>query len=361
MSPQMPVDWRRAEQVAVRFAARTPSLPTTVDPAWLEDRAAQAEDRVEAETGLRAAGGRPQVQLIDRPEWIRANIASFQQLLAPVFERWQARLDERIEARGSKPRSGVATAATRQLAGAEVGLLLGWMSTRVLGQYDVLLNRGTEDDAVYLVGPNLAGLESRFHFDADQFRMWVLLHELTHRAQFTGVPWMRQHFVGLVDESLRLANPDPAALMDALKGAVKKPAQARERVRDNGVIGLIASDEQRAVLASVGGLMSLLEGHGDVTMDRAGRDIIPDGDRFSEALRERRRNASPMARLVQRLIGLEAKMNQYAAGERFIAAIEAHGGSRVVDRCWESPAQLPTLDEIREPQRWLSRAGLLAS
>jgi coenzyme F420 biosynthesis associated uncharacterized protein len=356
-----PIDWRRAEQVAVHVAARTPSPTVAVDPGWLAERAAEAEDRIEAETGLRASGGSPRIQVIDRAGWVRANIASFQQLLSPLFDKWQARLEERSESRPSRPLNSVAMGATRQFAGAELGLLLGWMSTRVLGQYDVLLNRGTDDDAVYLVGPNLGGLEERFEFDAEQFRMWVLLHELTHRAQFTGVPWMRQHFVGLVDETLQLANPDPTALIDALKAAVKRPAQARERVRDNGVVGLIAGDEQRAVLARVGGLMSLLEGHGDVTMDRAATDVVPDAARFSHVLRERRRNASPMARLLQRLIGLEAKLNQYAAGERFIAAIEAHGGPRLIDRCWEHPGNLPSLDEIRDPQRWLGRAGLLVS
>jgi coenzyme F420 biosynthesis associated uncharacterized protein len=334
----------------------------TVDRGWLEERAAEAEDRVEAETGLRASGGPSQILVIDRAGWIRANIGSFQQLLSPLFDKWHARLQEKSDsARPSRALNGVAMGATRQLAGAELGLLLGWMSTRVLGQYDVLLNRGTDDDAVYLVGPNLAGLEQRFGFDTEQFRMWVLLHELTHRAQFTGVPWMRPYFVGLVDETLQLANPDPAALLAALKAAVKRPAQARERVRDNGVVGLIAGDEQRAVLARVGGLMSLLEGHGDVTMDRAGTDLVPDAARFSNVLRERRRNASPLARLLQRLLGLEAKMNQYAAGERFIAAIEAHGGPRLIDHCWQSPANLPTLDEIRDPPLWLGRAGLLAS
>jgi coenzyme F420 biosynthesis associated uncharacterized protein len=361
MAAAAPIDWRRAEQVAIRFADRTPSRGAHVEPGWLEEKAAEAEDRVEAETGLRAAGGRPQIQLIDRPQWIRANIASFRQLLAPLFETWETRQQEKNDGRPARPLNGVALSATRQLAGAEVGLLLGWMSTRVLGQYDVLLNRGTDEDAVYLVGPNLTGLEDRFGFDGEQFRMWVLLHELTHRAQFTGVAWMRPYFVDLVDQSLRLANPDPAALLAAVRAAVRKPAEARERVRDNGVIGLIAGDEQRAVLARIGGLMSLLEGHGDVTMDRAAGDAVPDADRFSEVLRERRRNASPMAKLLQRLIGLEAKMNQYAAGERFIAAIEAHGGTRLIDRCWDGPENLPTLDEIRDPQRWLARAGLLAS
>lgn len=363
MSSAAPIDWRRAEQIAVRVAARASSPTATADPRWLEDRAAQAEDRVEAETGLRSASGRPQIQLIDRPTWIRANIASFQRLFQPLFDTWQERTEQKAAAAGkpAKPLNGVALSATRQFAGAEVGLLLGWMSTRVLGQYDVLLDRGTADDAVYLVGPNLAGLEAKHGFDADQFRTWVLVHELTHRAQFTGVPWMRPYFVGLVDESLRLANPDPVALLVALKAGIKSPADARARIRENGVIGLIAGDEQRAVLGRIGGLMSLLEGHGDVTMDRAAADIVPDAAHFSQVLRERRRNVTPFAKIVQRLIGLEAKMNQYAAGERFIAALESHGGPRVVDRCWESHESLPTLEEIRDPGRWLARAGLLAS
>jgi coenzyme F420 biosynthesis associated uncharacterized protein len=265
------------------------------------------------------------------------------------MDEWSAKL----------PSNARVANVARQLVGAELGALLGWMSSRVLGQYDLLVGRDDVDDAVYMVGPNLATIERRFGFDATEFRTWVLLHELTHRAQFTGVPWMREHFTNLVNTSLRLANPDPRKIADAVREAFSDWAQARERVRDSGVFGLIASPEQREVIQQIAGLMSLLEGHGDVTMSRAAGDLVPSAPRFAAVLQARRRRSNPLTRLTLRLTGIEGKLNQYAAGERFIAAIEARGGPRAVDVCWRSPDNLPSLEEIRNPQQWLDRLGAL--
>ncbi len=347
-----PVDWGLARQVARRVARRKSSPADTIDPVQIAPMALVAEERIGAMTGLRSASGPATIQVIDRDEWIDANIASFQRLLAPLFQKWAER------AKGTRK---AATAATRRITAVELGALLGWMSTRVLGQYDMLLGESDSDgaaaapDAVYLVGPNIVGLERRFGFAPEEFRLWVTTHELTHRAQFTGVPWMRGHFLDLVQQSLTLADPDPAALGRALRDAMRDRAELRRRMADGGLVAVVATPEQREALARIGGMMSLLEGHGDVTMDRAVADLAPSAARFSGVLRARRERANPLARLVLKLSGLEAKFNQYLAGERFIAAIEAAAGPRAVDVCWRDPQNLPTLDEVRVPQRWLER------
>ncbi len=341
-----PIDWARAERVALAIADRRSGPPVPPTPADIDiASAAVVEDAIEAVTGLRPAHGTATVQFVDRPAWIRANLASFRTLLAPLMERW----GEKVSA------SSAAGSVARQIAGAEMGALLGWMSTRVLGQYDILVGRQASDDAVYLVAPNLAAIEHRYGFDPGEFRTWVLLHELTHRAQFTGVPWMREHFTGLIDQSLSFADPDPAALFDAVKSALRNRREASEQVRDGGMMGLLAKPEQRAVMANIGGLMSLLEGHGDITMTRAAGPLVPNADRFERILRERRRTTNPLSRTVMRLAGIEAKLNQYAAGARFISVIESADGERAVDRCWQSPEHLPTLEEIRHPKAWLDR------
>lgn len=354
-----PVDWGRAEQVAGLIAARRPA-PSGGLAGW-DPPMELIEQQIEDVTGLRSAAGTATAELIDRPTWIHANIQSFKSLLEPVLDK----LNER------RPSGGTANAlssVSRQITGAQLGTLLGWMSTRVLGQYDVLVGRdgpadaGSEairksDGAVYLVAPNLASIEDKFGFDPVTFRTWVLVHELTHRAQFTGVPWMRGYFTDMVDEALRAVDPDPQALLAALKDAMRNRVEARQHVRDSGVAGLIASPEQRQVIARIGGLMSLLEGHGDVTMTRAAGELVPDAARFARVLAERRRRGNPMSRLVLRLTGMEGKLNQYAAGERFIQALEAVGGPRAVDTCWTSPDHLPSLDEIRTPALWLQRMG----
>jgi coenzyme F420 biosynthesis associated uncharacterized protein len=345
---ESPVDWRRAEQIATHISGRHADLDTrgSLD---LSSMIPQLEDQIEATTGLRSLSGPAVVDVIDRPAWIRANIASFQHLLAPLLDDWSTKI----------PTRGIAASISRQVVGAELGALLGWMSGRVLGQYDLLVGRDDADDAVYMVGPNLAAMEKRFGFDPMEFRTWVLLHELTHRAQFTGVPWMRQHFTDLVNTSVRLANPDPRQIVEAIREAFSDRDQARQNVRDSGIFGLFASPEQRDVIQQIAGLMSLLEGHGDVTMTRAVGELVPSADRFASVLQARRRRSNPLSRLMLRLTGIEGKLNHYAAGERFIAAIEVEGGPRAIDVCWRSAANLPSLEEIRNPRQWLDRMGAL--
>lgn len=231
------------------------------------------------------------------------------------------------------------------------------MSTRVLGQYDLLLmeeERPEDQDIVYYVGPNVLALEKRFAFPPREFRLWIALHEVTHRAQFTGVPWMREHFLRLVEGSVSAADPDPKRFLEAIRKAVDMVAHGRNPL-DDGIMALLATPEQAEVLDRVQGLMSLLEGHGDITMDRAATDRIPSADRFSRVLRQRRQELRGPARLLQQAIGLDAKLRQYEAGERFIQAVEASGGPALLARVWEAPDRLPSLDEIKDPDRWMRR------
>jgi coenzyme F420 biosynthesis associated uncharacterized protein len=284
---------------------------------------------------------------------VRANIASFQRLLKPVTKKLAASME--------KPRLlALPAGMSRTINGAQVGLLLGWMSTRVLGQYDQLLvedEHPEEQDIVYYVGPNILGLERKFGFPPREFRLWIALHEVTHRAQFTGVPWMREHFLGLVEHTLDMVDPDPRRLLAALRRSADVIRSGRNPLDDGGLLTLLATPEQFAAIQEIGGLMSLLEGHGDVTMDRAGAERIPNARRFSEVLRERRRQRG-MAKLLSTLIGLDAKLRQYEQGERFIAAVEGAGGPGLLSKVWEGPQWLPSWSEIRNPDSWIDRTTI---
>ncbi len=344
------IDWELAERVAVRVAGHEPFARSyhwdSLGPDF-EELTAQAEELVAAETGLRSLAGPARARLTDRPGWIRANIASFQRLLRPLLDKFA----ERLEASPAAP-------VAAKVAGAEVGMLLGWMSGRVLGQYDLLIieeENPHEQDLVYYVGPNVLALEKLYAFPPREFRLWLALHEVTHRAQFTGVPWMRPHFLSLVEQTMGAVDPDPRRFVDAIGRLLEALRTGTNPLADGGVMAVLATDEQRKVLDQVSGMMSLLEGHGDITMDRAGKGLVPNADRFSRALKQRRAQATPLTKFVQQVIGLEAKINQYEQGERFIEAIEAVGGPRAIDRAWESPANLPSIAEIREPSLWLAR------
>ena len=207
---------------------------------------------------------------------------------------------------------------------------------------------------MYYVGPNVIALEKRFAFPPREFRLWLALHEVTHRAQFTGVPWLREHFLGLVDGSLSAVDPDPKRFFDALRRAVEQLRAGQNPLDEGGIVSLIAGPEQQELLRKIQGMMALLEGHGDITMNRAGAGLIPSAERFQRVLQERRRTGGP-ARLIQKLVGIEAKLLQYELGEQFIEAVEKHGGRELFDRVWEAPECLPTLAEIKDPETWMAR------
>jgi len=349
-----PVSWDMAERVAVRVAGRDPYQDSyhyaSLQPDF-EELTAEAEELVTAETGLRPLTGPARARVTDRAGWVKANIASFQRMLRPLTERLAQRMP-------SGPAVAPLTQVARTISGVELGTMLGWMSTRVLGQYDLLLveeERPEDQDIVYYVGPNVIALEKRFAFPPREFRLWLALHEVTHRAQFTGVPWLRPHFLSLVESSLAAVDPDPKRFLNGLRRAVDEMREGKNPLADGGIVALLAGDEQRAVLQKIQGMMSLLEGHGDITMDRAATDRIPSAERFSRVLRERRGNNKGAGRLLQQLIGLEAKLKQYEQGEAFIRTVEEAGGRALLDRVWEGPEALPTLDEIREPGQWLAR------
>ena len=349
-----PVAWDVAEKVAARVGGREPFSDSyhyaSLQPDF-DELTAEAEELVAAATGLRSLVGPARARVTDRAGWVQANIASFRRLLRP--------LTDRLSTNPAMSSTRVAPIA-RTIAGAEVGSLLGWMSTRVLGQYDLLLVEEEDpdnQDIVYYVGPNVLSLEKRFAFPPREFRLWLALHEVTHRAQFTGVEWMRPHFLSLVEASLGAIDPDPKRFLEAVRRAMDQVRMGHNPLDDGGIVALLASSEQYAVLQQVQGLMSLLEGHGDITMDRAALDRIPGADRFSRVLRERRQQQRGMARVVQKLVGLEAKLKQYEQGERFIRAVEASGGRSLFDRVWDGPEWLPSGDEIRSPDQWIERVG----
>lgn len=358
-----PVDWAFAAQVASKLAGRDPIadsyLWASLEPDFAE-ATTRAEHLVGELTGLRPADGeQAQARVVDRQTWVSANVMSFRRMLEPLTRRASERLT-----------IGPLASVGRRVAGAEMGVLLGLVSHRVLGQYDLLLPGGNDDgandgtsrdgDVIYYVGPNVLALEKRFDFRPRDFRLWLALHEVTHRAQFTGVAWMKQHFRGLVDRLLELSEPDPQRLISALRHAVDELVHGRSPVGESGLIGLLATPEQRGVLDEVQALMSLLEGHGNVVMDRIGLEHVAGQERMSRTLANRR-HPGGMGRQIQRLMGLEMKMRQYEAGERFINGVVDQAGFGAIDAAWSGPDRIPTLAELDDPDAWLTRMGSLST
>lgn len=343
----MPVDWEMAQRTAARVGGAEPFfqsyLATSLVPDF-EEFTAQAEELVADYTGLRPLNGHARARVITREDWVGVNTRAFERLLGPLLEKVTGDVD--------------AKDFTKRVAGMQIGVVLGWMSKRVLGQYDLLVaeDENPEDqDIVYYVGPNVLALEKRHGFAPREFRLWLAVHEVTHRAQFMGVPWMRDYFLSLVHQTVESLDPDPERLMRAFKRFKQAKKDGGSGLEGGGLSALFATDSQREVLDKISGLMSLLEGHGDATMNRVAEDLIPSGELFHSTLHDRRSNPTGTARIFQRLIGMEAKLAQYAEGEAFIEAVEKRHGDRVLDHAWAAAENLPSLEEIRSPELWMQR------
>src|SRR6478735_34749 len=231
------VDWSVAEKVASRIAGSDPFESSyhydSLGPDF-EELTASAQDMVERHLGWRSQSGDARGRVATRADWVRANIVSFQRMLRPITDK----LDEKMS-------SGIISPVASRIAGAEMGAVLGWMSTRVLGQYDMLVLEDQdpdEQDLVYYVGPNILALEKRFSFPPREFRLWVALHEVTHRTQFTGVPWLRPYFLSLVNEMLGHVDPDPSQMFRAMGRIAEGLRTGRNPLQDGGVFALFATE-----------------------------------------------------------------------------------------------------------------------
>lgn len=299
-------------------------------------------------TGLKLPGS-PTTVVIGRTEWVDRNLASFQHLLEPA----RRQLEERM-AESGRAGQGAAVMAGAILQG-ETRALLGVLSRKVLGQYELVLPTGEAGDSVAYVGPNILQLERLHQFRPSEFRFWVALHEMTHRAQFQGVPWLRGYFMSLVSELVESSKPEPGRLNRVMEELSARRSGGRPLVDERGLFGLFATPAQNAVVDRVQALMSLLEGHGHVVMDRVGAERLKSQARMSRVLKARRMDKRTAAFF--RLTGMEMKFKQYRMGERFVLAVEREAGWDTVNHAFRGASSLPTLEEIDDPRRWLERVG----
>lgn len=340
------VDWPLVSRVAAKAAGRYP-LEGTYHSERLADQAPDLVERasglVEDATGLRTPG-QPHVVVVSRSEWVETNVASFAVLLAPAE-------DALVKS------TGFGSELASRFVALEMGAVLGILSRRVLGQYELVLPTadGGTGDTVMFVGANILAMERQQEFRPSEFRFWVALHECTHRAQFLGVPWLREYFLSLVSELVGSTQPEPGRMQRVVSQLRTASSAGEPMIDERGLFGLFASPDQRVMIDRVQALMSLLEGHGHVVMDQIGARELVTQERMSAILKMRRQD--PKTARLMRLIGLEMKLKQYEAGARFIHGVERHAGWSALDTAWISPEHLPSLDEIDNPVLWLERVA----
>ncbi|WP_017933223.1 zinc-dependent metalloprotease [Nocardioides sp. Iso805N] len=335
---QQIVDWDFAVRIGSGIAGEGPQVSRAEGAAVVAELradAGRATGLVKEFTGLDAPADTAPVLVVDRAGWVQANADAFSHVIAPVIDKL---VDKR-------PMSSIARSVGAKVTGAEVGGLLGFLSGKVLGQFDPFHE---PYGRLLLVAPNIVHVERELGVDPTDFRLWVCLHEETHRVQFTANPWLRDH---LFDEVKALADT-----MDVQSMLGDGLSRAIEAIKGNGnLLEAVSSPEQREIMDRVTGVMSLLEGHADVVMDDVGPTVIPSVATIRAAFDKRRKGIGTLDRVLRRLLGLEQKMAQYRDGAVFVRTVVDKVGMEQFNAVFTGPETLPSKDEIHHPERWIAR------
>jgi coenzyme F420 biosynthesis associated uncharacterized protein len=350
--PPSLIDWDKVRSVATTIARRDTTSYADVQPEYAA-MVGRSQTIIAEYTREPLPVGTDNVYVFDRVQWLEANIVAFKELFEPV---------ERINDSLLAGRLGLhAFGDVNQLVlSGQMGLLLGYLSRRVLGQYDLALlgREPVTTGRLYFVEPNIRQLEGRLGLVPRDFRLWIALHETTHAYEFEAHPWLRDHMNGLLRRYFDALGDDLGNLRSDLSGFTSLAKRVGANWREQRyTVELVMTPDQRAIFRSLQALMCLLEGYSNHVMDAVGRELLPSYEQMKQRFESRLRKRSAGERLLAKLTGLDVKMEQYQLGEKFVNQIVERAGVAGMNRVWAGPEALPTLDEIREPARWLERVA----
>lgn len=344
------IDWKLALSTATKLSKPGPDLSAAEVAeavAELREGAARSEGPVRDFSDLHATSATAPVLVVDRPRWIEANLDTFKVMMDPVVAKLAA---------SNRAPSGVSRVVGEKISGAELGALMSFMSTKVLGQFDPFWNGPNgEGGRLLLVAPNIVQAERQLNVDPHDFRLWVCLHEETHRVQFTAVGWMRDHMRSLLDEFVDATDLDASAISSLVTDGLGEAIRIARGDSEASLAELFQNERQREIVDRLTGIMSLLEGHADVVMDGVGPEVIPTVAEIRRKFTQRRQGTGAFDRLLRRLLGLDAKMRQYRDGAEFVREVNVKVGLSGFNAVWAEPANLPTKSEILDPSSWVTR------
>jgi coenzyme F420 biosynthesis associated uncharacterized protein len=352
------VDWPAAERFAIERLKSAPGALTADELRATEPSYAAAMERIvprlSQALGTELPGVVERSAVVDRAGWVHANVATFASLIGQLEREL---LDQVVPNGGGLAKAAMAL-ANRWVTTRQLGFLLGFMGSKVLGQYDLaLLTAEATPGKLLFVEENIRQTAVVLDVPLDPFRTWIALHETTHAFEFEAHPWLRPYLAERLERQLSLFGREARGLgREALRGlgrAIRGDADGAEHW-----IERVMSDEQRRLFRETQAVMSLLEGFSDYIMDEVGRDLVPGVERISAKFHERRNaRRTPFERAVMRLTGMDVKLEQYRKGEAFVAAIAAAGGPAALNRLWSGPEMMPRHGEIDDPTLWLARTA----
>ena len=334
------VDWDFAATTGARLTRPGPPSSEYTQQqiiGELADSSRRAEGPVRDVTGLGPDGQVPDALIVDRPHWVRLAAESM-----------------RVMTGGADKPSGFLRG---RVTGAQTGAVLAFVASGILGQYDPFAGAGGK---LLLIYPNIIAVERQLRLLPKDFRLWVCLHEVTHRVQFTANPWLTDYMSSALGVITEEAGEDLGQVMGRLLEYVRDRRDGSgAEPNSNGMIGLLRvlqSEPQRRALDQLLMLGTLLEGHADHVMDAVGPAVVPTVATIRERFDERRqRRQPPLQRLVRALLGFDAKISQYTRGKAFVDAVVSRVGMQRFNAIWSGPDTLPLPDEIDEPARWIER------
>ena len=344
------IDWTIALNTATKLVKPGPEISregAAAVVAELRQAASRAEAYVTEVTGLHAPSGSVPVVVVDRPRWIQANLDGFRQVLMPLTTKAAKKLRE------SNP---AVNQLGSRLTGIEVGALLSYLAAKVLGQFDPFFPgaNGARGGRLLLVAPNIVSVERELEVNPADFRLWVCLHEETHRVQFAAVPWLRDYMNSQIEQIVSSAELDAEVLLRMVGDAIARILEALRTGEELSIVDLVQTPAQRVIIDRITAVMSLIEGHADVVTEGVGPDVIPTVELIKSKLNIRRQGQG-FDKVVRKLLGLDAKMRQYRDGAEFCRHVISAVGMDGLNKVWTSPETLPTREEIRKPALWLAR------
>ena len=353
-APGQLIDWDRAAKVAIRTCGNGTSLSDKERvhlQAEYEQMVQGVEGPISQYTGTTLPLGHTAIQVMDRADWINANIGNFRELFKPVDELYAENQSDSLLGMPALADLG------SLMFSLQVGLLIGYLARKVLGQYDISLlgKEPLSPGKLYFVEPNIRALEAALQVPLRELRLWIALHEATHAHEFEVHPWVRgylddhlQHYLKAVLDDLR-----GGSSVGMLQGFVSRlMSNLRE---GQNLIEALMTPEQRTVLGELQALMSLAEGYSNHVMNNIGSRLLPHFKEIHQRVEQRQSQRGQAEELFLRLTGLKMKIEQYRLGESFATMVTEQRGMAFLNRAWESPEHLPTLDEIRAAERWIAR------
>jgi coenzyme F420 biosynthesis associated uncharacterized protein len=349
------IDWDWATRVAIRTAGRTPALhPSTRAQlqAQYETLLREIEQPIGEYTGNDLSLVNTQVEVLDRAGWIRANMVNFRYLLQPVEDYYRENLNR---SRYSTPMAF--QQAARMMLGSQMGILVGYLSRRVLGQYDIALlgQEPISGGKLFFVEPNLRQVEETLGVPPDELRRWIALHEATHAHEFELYPWVRTYLNNSMRQYLKLLIEDMRGRGDENSLLTIINRFATNLRHGHNMLNALMTPQQRELMSRLQALMSLAEGYSNHVMNQVGKNLLPNYELIHQRVEHRQRQRSQLEQLFLRVTGLSLKMEQYRLGERFVDHVVTNRGITFFNQAWQSPECLPSEAEIREPDRWIGR------